>query len=864
MTRRRLYQFVADVLPEAGGVRPLLAACADAMRLVRGLPSPRDALAARLLGDDAFASVLAQDEALGQIYQAVNAPALESAYRAARRDRRKFTGADVPAVTQLFTPRWVVEFLLHNTLGRLWLEMHPDSRIGLPWLVERPTVVRAVRPALGLTVLDPACGTMNFGLVAVELLGRMYREELDRAGRSGWLAEPSVVSADRIPSSIVRHNLFGIDIDPLALELAAATLEMKLGRAPPNLRCADALFAELPGHFDVVVTNPPYLSARNLPGDVVKRMRLAYPAGWRDACACFIERMPALLRESGRVGVLAMQSFMFTGSFQRLRERLDETMAVETIAHFGGGLFDVGNPGTLQTAAVVMRREPDAEARAGQIVNALRLTDVEDKRIALRDRHGLHRIEQRELNASPRRAWTYWLSRDLREVFAKHPPLARVAPPRQGLATTDNARFVRYWWEVASAERDKWLPYAKAGRFRRWHEAPRRRVDWADDGAAVKRSIVERYPYLGGKWAWVAKNAAYYGRAGVTYSYLTSGRFSARRLDAGAIFDVAGSALFPDDALTMLGVLNSSTARRLLDAINPTVNFQVGDLAQLPVPPARNDALRHRVARAIELRRTLDTFDETSLDFVAPTPWLAAEGVWRDITGELASLERQIDLLVARLYDLSGPEPDPRTDDPFDRVDLARRWTSFALRASSGESIWRLRPIDPRLLARVRDAIATLDGPSALEQIEQTLGGLDRFLERDFFAWHVSLYARRPVMWVLGDRQSDWLVANGTATRETVGYVLAELRSRTPRGWDRFVDDGVLVNLAPLRRWVRDRRLGVALEKVARDAGVGRYAWSETYRRAALTPAPTRGSASSARRSRSPTSACRGAGRAGR
>ena len=101
--------------------------------------------------------------------------------------------------------------------------------------------------------------------------------------------------------------------------------------------------------------------------------------------------------------------------------------------------------------------------------------------------------------------------------------------PRQGLATTDNARFVRYWWEVdgPGATPLKWKPYAKGGRFRRWHEAPRHRVDWADDGADIKQSIVQRYPYLRGTWAWVAKNASYYGRAGVTYSYLTSGRFSA-------------------------------------------------------------------------------------------------------------------------------------------------------------------------------------------------------------------------------------------------------------------------------------------------------------------------------------------------
>ena len=238
------------------------------------------------------------------------------------------------------------------------------------------------------------------------------------------------------------------------------------------------------------MTNPPYLSARNLPEPRVRRLKRVYPAGWRDACACFIERAVDLLNDGGRAGILAMQSFMFTGSFEALRAKLDETVAVETIAHFGGGLFDVGNPGTLQTAAVVMRREPRDESRRDQQVVAFRVVDAGDKRGALRARAGEHRVAQRDLTRSPRRAWTYWLAPRLRDVFTALPTLAHVAPPRQGLATTDNARFVRYWWEVdcPGATADKWKPYVKSGRFRRWHEAPRHRVDWATTAPRSRRA----------------------------------------------------------------------------------------------------------------------------------------------------------------------------------------------------------------------------------------------------------------------------------------------------------------------------------------------------------------------------------------
>jgi type I restriction-modification system DNA methylase subunit len=331
--------------------------------------------------------------------------------------------------------------------------MHPDSARAdeLEWLIECDAIKpRVARRAIELRVIDPACGTMNFGLVAIDLLRRMYAEELECAGRPGWPAEPSVRSGELIADCIARHNLHGIDIDSVALELASASVEMKLRVAPKNLHRGDALFEfeHLNGAFDVVVTNPPFLSARNLPPENRCKTQNAYPRAWRDACACFIDRSLQFARPGGRVGVLAMQSFMFTGAFERFRRGLADSAATEAIAHFGPGVFDLGNPGTLQTTAIVLRREEDREQRARQRVRAYRLIDVDDKEAALRQRTNAHVIEQRQMISGPRAAWVYWLPPRVREIFATLPKLGDLAPPRQGLATTDNARFVRYWWEV--------------------------------------------------------------------------------------------------------------------------------------------------------------------------------------------------------------------------------------------------------------------------------------------------------------------------------------------------------------------------------------------------------------------------------
>src|SRR5688572_23489542 len=140
----------------------------------------------------------------------------------------------------------------------------------------------------------------------------------------------------------------------------------------------DALFDPCESKFDVIATNPPYLSARNLSRDLVARMKKRYPNSWRDQYACFIERAIELLDDGGRVAMLTMHSFMFTAAFESLRARIDRSTAIESIAHFGPGLFDVGNPGTLQTVAFVSRRESDSARRDMQTVSAIRLVDEDD------------------------------------------------------------------------------------------------------------------------------------------------------------------------------------------------------------------------------------------------------------------------------------------------------------------------------------------------------------------------------------------------------------------------------------------------------------------------------------------------------
>jgi hypothetical protein len=843
--RRTLYKIVAEMLPRVGGAEALLNAAAGAMRTQSGsLPG--------------LEPLLNQDDALGRIYQAINAPALEAAYRGTARTGRKFTAEEIPAVTQLFTPKWIVEFLLQNSLGRLWLRMHTDTRLRKKWNWFVDALEQPIQPrrALDLRICDPACGTMNFGLVALEMLREMYLEEIDRAGQAGWPISPSCNYPDEIGPSIVASNLIGFDIDPVAIELALKTLEIKIGCAIEGSRhqlaVRDALFDDrFRAEFDVVVTNPPYLSSRNLDPATVRRLKARYPTSWRDLYACFISRSLEILRPGGSLGILSMHSFMFTAAFEKMRRELHQLADIRTVAHFGSGLFDIGNPGTLQTAAIVLERQP-AEKRSAVF---FRLIDAEDKCASLAkaiDGDSSLRFEMtgEQLSSLPRSAWMYWISPASRRVFREFPKLGEISPPRQGLATTDNMRFVRYWWEVEppgfAGPREKWMPYAKGGRFRRWYEWPRHRVNWEDDGREIKSAIVQRYPYLDGQWQWVAKNSAWYGREGITYSYLTSGSFSARRLEKGTIFDVAGSSLFPDDALAMLGVLNSSVAGQLLSAINPTVNFQVGDLRQLPVPRAFPDELRNEVSRAIEWTRRLDCFDETSPDFVQPEPW-GGDSAQLEVT--IDSAQRSVDRIVAELYGIENGEKRRTKSQRYGgtKDELAKNWISFALGLWLGRwgksamgNVAILSPLDSTLRRDLRRTLADRAGEAATAEIESAVGGMDRFLAGEFLPWHNRQYRGRPVIWGFHGDDKTVAVLSLEADRQIMRKAFAAIGQALPDGWRRWPDDGTVINLAPLATWIADRKLQAYLVELAGELGRGRYGFSQTSKW--MTRAVSRGS----------------------
>lgn len=818
-------------------------------------PAVLKELAESMTADDVSEAWKAgNEETIGWVYQGFSAEELQAAFTAAKQDKKKFEPEDIPAVTQLFTIRWVVRFLVENTLGRIWVEMHPDSRMvqSLGYLVPpKHPQQRALRPVKDITFLDPCCGSMHFGLLAFDLFAEMYREERENAGKSGWPDTPSATTEEEIPELILAHNLHGIDIDTRAVQLSALTLVLKARMLNPKARVTDTnlatanieqltggrldefisktqfshpiyerilrrladrvndsphlgsllrlekdikqlvdaerqrsgeLLDQLPGmhpeqfdteegveeffdlltdqilrhldHFvkatraegqdaglfareaakglrflnlidqryDVVTTNPPYLSGRKMNKRLSSLMEQEYKEGKGDLYAAFIMRCQELLAPEGLMGMLTMHSFMFISSYEDLRTRLRKEVAIETLAHYGGGLFAVGNPGTLQTAAFVLRREPDVAKREGQVGTYFRLVkerDADAKRIAFEsaltalrdgDEHNLvFHFNQVGFDDIPLKPWTYWVTSGLRKLFVEFPLLTDTAEPRQGLATGENVRFVRFWWEAgvfgvcrdcqtvdeALSHHKNWFPYNKGGAPTAWYGNQRNVLRFDQSAFDVLKEQGNHLP----------SRHLYFKRA-VTWSLTSSKGFAARLSPGGFIFDVNGMSCFPADNLrsNILGLMNSKTAQFLLSALNPTIAFQVGDIERLPVPNGNSQEIDDLVTQCVELARLNSSESETTYDFIQPIREIPSRTARKE---QLAALEAEIDAEVSRLYGLSeedlaaidrelnGPaasggdedtEADTDSDEGEDEVtsdinpaDWARSWVSYAV-----------------------------------------------------------------------------------------------------------------------------------------------------------------------------------------
>lgn len=632
---------------------------------------------------------------LGWMYQYYNADVKDEFFKA----KRKAAAADIAPATQLFTPEWIVRYMVQNSLGRLWMLNNPGSslRERMEYYIEPDTehedFIRISSPE-EITLCDPACGSGHILVYAFELLFAVYEERGYRERE--------------IPELILTKNLAGMEIDPRAAQIAELALAMcarehdrrffrrgvradvavlssiPLGEdeLPGNKKlaeelshlgeigsllnpsedeidelkaaaasCSDDLFAataktklesaaaiceKLSRRFACTVANPPYMGSSSFNPFMSKWIKKNYPDVKSDLCTCFIERGFNLVEDKGYAAMVTMQSWMFLGSFEKMRSSIIEGKTIVSMAHLGPRAFDaIGGEVVNVTADVIYNGRAAYE---GAYVRLVDINGSEAKRLKLLaaiqnpDCGWFYRRGADTFKQIPGTPIAYWASDALVESFTKGRRLDAVATPRQGLATSDNGRFLRKWWEVApsNTSRDcsgrpeakqsgsRWFPIIRGGSYRKWWGDYDEVVNWFDDGREMKEAILSKYTYLSTP-DFVIKNQNDYFKPAVSWSKISSSLASFRFAPRGMLFEVAGACLFaePNELRYIQAFCNCSIAEIDLAFMSPTLNFEVGQIGQLPI--IQDEAAEPTVCSLVEESRSISKADydsfETSWDF---------------------------------------------------------------------------------------------------------------------------------------------------------------------------------------------------------------------------------------------------------
>ncbi|MBY0551027.1 MAG: N-6 DNA methylase [Candidatus Obscuribacterales bacterium] len=580
---------------------------------------------------------------------------------------------DVVAFTQIYTPDFVTSFLLKEILSRI-----QTGKGALAVSPRDPKRKGTGEKLTELRVLDPSCGCGNFLLPAFDLL---FARQIE-AGVSPAVAANAVLS----------DSICGADIDDVALWICGAQLLTRALEVAPNAvigagpllinasnsdnnemetgsLCRDwAKDNLLARKYDVVVTNPPYLGRRLLDRRMKNWLRKNYPDAHHDLSAAFLQRALELLKDGGRLGFITQSSVLYLPSYSSFRRNLIENRCLNIVAELGTRAFPMQTGEKVNSVLLVIENNaPDKNTD-------IRFIDLRDQADKLRDLDDLSSPKARSSsslqNANVIRKQSeflqyenYALSYDcpafLSTLIKDAVSLGSICDIKQGLATSDNNRFLRYWWDVPAEEIGvRWIPYVKGAGEERWWAPVETVVDWGESGQAIKNAVAEAYPYLRGKTHWVVKNESYYFKPGLTFSFINTGCFAARVMPTGCIFDVAGSALFPEEEVSygVLAWLNSSFAGACANVINPTLNMQVGDLRKLPVLQESLKPLNDMAMRCCELKRRfasnrhLDVSIGCEADSVNLTEFLQSpDQYWKSYATTLQSAVDEMEWLEAAI-----------------------------------------------------------------------------------------------------------------------------------------------------------------------------------------------------------------------
>lgn len=614
---------------------------------------------------------------------------------------------DIPAATQLFTTDWVVRYMVDNSLGRYWIERHPESKLTQKlafFVTPKDGQIQYIEDSIKpeeLKFLDPCMGSGHILSYAFEVLLYIYEE-------CGYTERDAA-------AMIVQHNLYGLDIDNRAAQLAYFALMIKgrqhdrrffsrgikpqvyaieesndinrnqlayfgadlsdmeknlaamqmtelldtftdakeygsilnvnqydwdlLQRYVESVSTAGQLSFDAIGieetqtkllylleiaetmarKYQVVATNPPYMNKYDVRlKEFVKKNYKEYSG---DLFSVFMYRNFAFCTENGYSAFMTPFVWMFIKTYEELRSFIIQNKSIITLVQMEYSAFEEA---TVPICSFVLKNSKTkenglyfklSEFKGGMEVQKEKVLE------AIADKNCGYFFEANSTNFDkiPGSPVAYWASERFYSIFESK-TIGVVGKVVTGMTTADNERFLRYWTEVdfkksSLSDGLKWYPYQKGGDYRKWYGNNELFVNWENSGFEIKHNIDPNTQKVrSGSY-----NEEFILKEGLTWTYITSGNISARYVPTGYLFDNKGSMVFfkSDEVLFVLGFLGTHIATIISKILNPTISFQPGNMASMPVPCfVRKKEVSDLVEKNIQISKEDWDFFETSWDFM--------------------------------------------------------------------------------------------------------------------------------------------------------------------------------------------------------------------------------------------------------
>ncbi len=685
-------------------------------------------------------------ELIGWLYQFYISDRKDEAFA----KKGKYDTDEIAPATQIFTPNWIVKYMVENTVGRIYIDNNPYCEAKDEWkyLVDTPSgdATLKVDDLAELTVADLACGSGHILNECFDLLYTLYVEE-------GYSRSQAICS-------ILRKNILGIDLDTRAKQLATFALLMKAcqkdnsfldGKVMPRVYdmprpIAEAIAADadtcnaeeylketlphylLGGNADMVqeltdaillmnhadtlgsimkfdiseqtrnavmvrtqeyeeqlangeivpssimllmpymriilaltekyaalCMNPPYMGSSRFDEVLSKYVKDNYAEGKADLMTVFMLLAKDRTMENGKYGMINLPSWLFLSTFEILRRQIVNDFHIDSLLHMGRGIFGVD---WGSTAFVISKAKSNVSGvyfrlhkRNFQHIyyyhieklflkalndhafkydfDSYRDEDVVSQEISLNfSENGLqlyYVANQKNFEKIPGAPIGYWVSPKIQEIFTSNLALSEVCKPVNGLTTSDNARFLRLWFEpsysrigfgytnaaLAARSQKKWFYYNKGGSTRKWYGNHDLVINWENDGEEIK-----------GIKGPVLRNPDYYFKQSISWSLTSSIGCAFRYNPDAALFDVNGMSLFPHNEIDfpiIIGALNTKIYKEIASLINPTLALQCGDVMRFPFPKKISNEITNLVIKHAGENISISKQDwdshETSWDF---------------------------------------------------------------------------------------------------------------------------------------------------------------------------------------------------------------------------------------------------------